>query len=491
MYQKFTAQGMLCALLFVSGSVFSQSPGGIARHSVWLQGNFFADSLQTQTLNFNPVTTLQNNKQTFNFPGTVDDLRKSTIFTVFQHPDLMQNKPVWQMSDGNGDIQLTTKAVSSISQETNMVFGDSLAGLFQPGKPPTVISTYIRRERASDADGGDNKGINIQFGPPAVGGHAVPAQGVIAELIVYETILKDKDIARIETYLGLKYGITLQRNYVNSGGQTIWNRKEDKLYSNNIAGIGRDDQLALYQKQGTSSSATDQLIIGVNQIAAANSANTGEINDGDYLIWGDNALPFKFDPKSQPTDVGVLLSDKKWLMESAGASAESLLTGLSINTKSLQPFDLSGVNFYLVIDRSGTGDFKPQDCSYVLPDQIDEAGTARFSGIKWDTDRSGKDVFTFGFNRKLPENMVDGNIRSFHVYPNPVTTGNYQVTVTLDQPGEVNMMIYDDHLHLVETRKASGQSDYMFTGHISKAAGVYVVKLITNGKVYSKILIVQ
>jgi len=492
MYKKFTAQPALLALLFLSGSLYSQSPGGIARQSLWLKGNFFADSTQTRTMNFNPATMLGVSSEGVKFPGTIDDLRRATIFTVFKNTDINQDNPVWQLSDGSGDLKFTTRQVSSNSQKTNMVYGDSLADFLQPG-PQSLLSTYIRRERAQDDASANNKEVLIQFGQSTASAQPEKSQGLIAEFIVYETILKDKDIARIETYLALKYGITLQRNYINSGGETVWNRKEAKLYSNNIAGIGRDDQSALYQKQGTSSSSPDQLTIGVSQISPLNSTNTGVMNDRDYLIWGDNARSFRFDEQSKPTEGDVLLSEKKWLMESAGESVHAVSTQLNINTKSLLPAGVSGSNFYLVIDRSGTGDFKLRDCSYILPDLIADDGTASFSGVKWDTDRSGKDVFTFGVNRKLPDNALDGSgkMLSFQVYPNPITNGNYRVAVTLEKPAEVNMLIYDDHLRLVESRKMSGQSDYLFSGNLRAASGVYVIKLVANGKEYSKILVLQ
>jgi hypothetical protein len=492
MYKNFTTLWALSGLLLFSGSLFSQSPGGISRNSLWLKGNFFKDSTLASTLNFNPATLLDGVNPGIKFPGTIDDLSKSTIFTVFQQPDISQNNLVWELSDGNGDVGLSTRQLSSMSQKINLAFADSLADFFKSG-PQSIISTYIRRERAQDDANAGNHDAVIQFGRLNSSNQSEQAQGLIAEFIVYETILKDKDIARIETYLGLKYGITLQRNYLNSAGQTIWNRKEAKPYSNNIAGIGRDDQSGLYQKQSTSSSGTDQMIIGVNNIVRLNSNNTGQINDKDYLIWGDNDSPFNLEENknNKPRDGNILLSEKKWLMKSSGTSVNTITTQLKINIKTLLSSDVSNQNVYLVIDRTGTGNFNLKECSYFMPDNITDEGIASFSGINWDTDRSGEDVFTFGVNRK-PENVDEsGKIISFNVYPNPVTNGNYQVAVTLDKPAEITMQIYDNHLRLIESRKLNGQSNYRLSGHLNVPAGVYIVKLLTPGNVYSKILILQ
>jgi hypothetical protein len=498
MYKNFARLWVLFGLLLFSGSLFSQSPGGISRTSLWLKGNFFEDTTLARNLNFNPATLLDEVSPGIKFPGTIDDLRRSTIFTVFQQPDISQDKMVWELSDGHVDVKLSSRQLASMSQKTHLAFADSLPDLFTSGSQ-SIISTYIRRERAQDDANAGSQDAVLEFGrlnkskqPDQA--QALPEQGLIAEFIVYRTILKDKDIARIETYLGLKYGITLQRNYISSDGETIWNRKEAKTYSNNIAGIGRDDQSGLYQKQSTSSSGTDQMIIGVNKIVKLNSLNTGLINDNDYLIWGDNGSPFKLEQNknNKPRDVIILLSEKKWLMKSAGISANRLTTQLKINIKTLLSPGVSNHDVHLIIDRSGTGNFNIKDCSYFLPDNISDEGIASFSGINWDTDRSGKDVFTFGVTHRKHENIVEsGKILSFQVYPNPVTNGNYQVAITLDKPAEVTMQIYDNQLRLVESRTVNGQSSYHLSGHVNGAKGAYIVKLLTPGNIYSKILIVQ
>ena len=493
MYKNFTTLWTLFGLLLFSGSLYSQSPGGISRNSLWLKGIFFQDSTMARTLNFNPATLLEKGSAGIKFPGTIDDLRKSTIFTVYQQPEISEDKQVWEISDGKGDLKLSSRQLSSISQKSNLAFADSLSDFFKSGSQ-SIISTYIRREKFQEDENAGSKDVLIRFGRLNTSNQPDQAPGLIAEFIVYETILKDKDIARIETYLGLKYGITLQRNYLNSDGETIWNRKDAQLYSNNIAGIGRDDQSCLYQKQGTSASGTDQLTIGVNNIVRLNSDNTGQIVDKDYLVWGDNARPFDLEQNKKPRDGGVRLLEKKWLMKSSGITAHKLTTQLKVNAAALQSDDLSNQNIYLVIDRSGTGNFNLKDCAYFLPDNISEDGIASFSAINWDSDRSGKDVFTFGVNnRKETENSVveSGKILSFNVFPNPVTNGNYQVAVTLDKPGEITMQIYDNQLRLIESRKMNGQSTYRFTGRVNGSAGVYIVKLLTPGNIYSKIMIVQ
>ncbi len=492
MYNTFTRGAMAVVLCLSFNSLLAQSPGGIARQSVWLKGNFFADSVSTPSLNFNQATSMDNNRSPIRFPGNMQDLRRATIFTVYQFPALEHDAPVWKMNGGFGDLLLSSQQVYSESGKMKMVFAKT--GKEATKKPETVITTYVRQQNTSSAaDAANSNEVAIQFGNPAVSLQAGQSPGLITEFIVYETILKEKDIARIESYLAIKYGITLEKNYVNSLGKTIWNRKTENLYSNNIAGIGRDDRSTLYQKQGTSYNSPEQLIIGVNKIASSNRNNTGQLKDKDYLIWGDNALNFTLNPNTDPGSGDILLSEKKWLMKSSGKTTGAISTELKINTITLLPPDVPKEYFCLAIDRSGSGDFAPKNCTYVTPDNISADGIASFSGIRWDTDGSGKDAFSFGLKTSMSAdvstNADAAKLLSFHVYPNPLTDGRYNIAVTLDKPADIHVEVYDIHLHLVDSKKASGQAVYLLPGKINAASGSYIIKLFTPGKEFSQIII--
>ncbi len=491
MYNTFTRGAMAVVLCLSFNSLLAQSPGGIARQSVWLKGNFFADSVSTPSLNFNQATSMDNNRSPIRFPGNMQDLRRATIFTVYQFPALEHDAPVWKMNGGFGDLLLSSQQVYSESGKMKMVFAKT--GKEATKKPETVITTYVRQQNTSSAaDAVNSNEVAIQFGNTTPSLQPAQSKGLVAEFIVYQTILKEKQIARIESYLAVKYGITLERNYVNSAGQTIWNRKTENLYSNNIAGIGRDDLSTLYQKQGTSCSSSDQLTIGVDKVAVSNSKNTGELNDKDYLIWGDNARNFTFNPGSDQNGSNILLTEKKWLMKSSGKTARTIPTELKIDTKTLLTADFPKEYFCLAIDRSGSVDFAPENCTYITPTSISPDGIASFSGIKWDTDGSGKDAFSFGLKTKVNDVMTDADaakLVSFQVYPNPTTDGHYNIAVTLNKPTDIHINIYDIHLNLIETKKASGQANYLIPGKINASSGSYIIKLYTPDKEFSQIII--
>ncbi len=133
--------------------------------------------------------------------------------------------------------------------------------------------------------------------------------GRIAEVITYSTTNNDADLTqernRIQSYLAVKYGITLgvngtSQDYVDSDGTVIWDQSANAGYNYDIAGIGRDDVSELNQKQSSSvNDATDGtgliegiLTFGLTDIYDTNSdnktSNPTTFNDKEFLMWGNN-----------------------------------------------------------------------------------------------------------------------------------------------------------------------------------------------------------
>lgn len=133
----------------------------------------------------------------------------------------------------------------------------------------------------------------------------------IAEVITYSSRKNDADLTqernRIQSYLAVKYGITLGTNgtsqdYVDGGGNVIWDQSVNSSYNYDIAGIGRDDISELNQKQSSSiNNATDGgglteglLTIGLTDIYDTNnqniSTNPTAFSDRQYLMWGNNGV---------------------------------------------------------------------------------------------------------------------------------------------------------------------------------------------------------
>ncbi len=119
--------------------------------------------------------------------------------------------------------------------------------------------------------------------------------GNIAELIVLNRSVGPDERNQIESYLAIKYGITLgingvSQDYVDSDNTTIWDQSEDSgAFNYNVTGIGRDDASGLNQKQSRTVHTTDDIVIGVKEVASTNSANTNTFfADKTFLVWGND-----------------------------------------------------------------------------------------------------------------------------------------------------------------------------------------------------------
>jgi len=119
--------------------------------------------------------------------------------------------------------------------------------------------------------------------------------GRIAEVISFSNRKNDvSERRRIETYLALKYGITLgvngtSMNYEDSNGTVVWNTTTNAGYNFDIAGIFRDDSSQHSQKQSKSINTTEVMTIGLTDILTTNSANANTFaTNRSYLVWGSN-----------------------------------------------------------------------------------------------------------------------------------------------------------------------------------------------------------
>lgn len=129
----------------------------------------------------------------------------------------------------------------------------------------------------------------------------LPCKIDIAEIIVYANTLSAAERNKIESYLAVKYGFTLNQsavynnNYVSSNALVTWNRSANSAYASDITGIGRDDATALLQKQSKSVN-TSSLVTLYNGtypggvFPLTNSANASVFPaDQHFLLTGDNA----------------------------------------------------------------------------------------------------------------------------------------------------------------------------------------------------------
>lgn len=157
-------------------------------------------------------------------------------------------------------------------------------------------------------------------------------QGGIAEVFAYSTDHVNSggdELQRINSYLAIKYGITLRDaagtgvpDYLSSNSVVIWSADDNDGYNNNIAGIGKDDNSALHQKQSRSNKAGQQVLIGTTGLANTNGENGTGLNEGQFLVWGDNGQSKALGVPHEKIEGGVNLNlrfNAVWKVQNTGS----------------------------------------------------------------------------------------------------------------------------------------------------------------------------
>ncbi|MCI3938811.1 LamG domain-containing protein [Chryseobacterium aahli] len=114
--------------------------------------------------------------------------------------------------------------------------------------------------------------------------------GDIMEVLWFKRVLTSNEQSRINSYLAVKNGVTLNENYLSTASAVVWDRTNNAGYNNNVFGIARDNLTALHQKQSGSTNTGQKLVISTTGFADSNAANTTTLTEGQFLMTGDNGL---------------------------------------------------------------------------------------------------------------------------------------------------------------------------------------------------------
>ncbi|MDI5887260.1 LamG-like jellyroll fold domain-containing protein [Flavobacterium yafengii] len=148
----------------------------------------------------------------------------------------------------------------------------------------------------------NNLQYNLGVGRFTLGGNVASyLDGRMTEVVSYSTPKTALEQQKIQSYLAIKNGVTLHaagstttddlcdENYLDSSGSTIWDAVTNSGYNYDIAGIGRDDNTLLNQKQSKTENPTADISMGLGDLMDVNSNNTNTFDtDKKFLVWGNN-----------------------------------------------------------------------------------------------------------------------------------------------------------------------------------------------------------
>jgi hypothetical protein len=482
----------VCSLLSFIELHAESTSRELARPLVWLKEFNQSSDFRESGLNFNPCTGFKSGAVS---PGLKDDIRSlecATIFTVYVDSLFEKEKSIWQITGGFGDMKLTTRSMTSRSGKMNIPYEDKK----RKGSKQACINTFCNRG-CNTFTGNDFSLMRpeLSFGGELAAEQPGERLHTLAEFMLFDRELDGDEIQITESYLALKYGISLEGDYLVSTGDILWDAGENQSHSIDIAGIGRDDRTGLYQKQSTAFGSDEKLVIGVNRIYSSNAKNNSLLYDLNFLLWGDNGETFRLNTTNAAKAGQMLLSPKSWLMDVKGDSTSKYATQLTIDTRKFLAGDYSKDCFFLVIDRSATPGFPAAGRTYIRPDSISRDRIAYFNDIHWDTDGSGKDLFTFGFRPSLYpaalEDRLSSGAADFEVFPNPTSNGKFQTVIHLEKPADVLVQVYDLSGRLVYAKERKGESEYIIDHRIDGPAANYIIRMLTPDAELFRVLVSQ
>ena len=450
----------------------AQFPGGVQGVSSWVMPELFEDQrvelwektgttflgLQNNLtfMNYNPALSLSPEIDVEKIALGKKDLSQLQVFSVYLPQDTIQEKAVWCISSANQDALLLTTHRLADLQEGRFInnLGDK--------KNQAQINTYQRFLNKSTSES-----YHVSLGKKGWK-QSIPIQnftGKFAELIIYDRVLSSIQKAQVETYLALKYGLGLDassgQSMYNSLGDKIWDAQKNAKYSTHVAGIGRDEGGNLYQKQSGSVHFDNIFSLALNEFSDHNLTHPGQLSDQQYLIWGATTADLRLENKI-PGQVQKI--NKHWQLKQINFTAEQ--TQLRFQVSDL-PFEKKAEEIYwLVIDRSGSGDFSPEHTSYIAQDDSAIEDIAQFSAISWGA--NGKHLFTIAVGPKLIPKLWVAAANCDE--PNP---GTFEIGAEGGLPP-----YHFSLLHLSSHKKQEWQSSDASTRFIhSAAAGQYELSI--------------
>ncbi len=313
-----------------------------------------APTYTTSGWNFNPKITFKNGYfLTSNNNIITGDM---TFYVVFNSVQTDSNPSFWKNpaiiggeNSGQQDFQLAMHGGKLFFKGTyGNNFGAETSDTYNSGSPYIVAVTrkksssgsiylYVNGTQRASASS-DNNSLSVdddqRLGIGNSYYYSSDAQfvGGVSEVIGNSFVSSSAGRGTYESYLAIKYGISLPGNYYASDGTTTW--ASTSGYQNDVHGIGRDNTYGLNQLSSKSENpGTDILTIqSGNSFSTPTNAQTGvALTDKQFFITGHNNGSTS---TVSTLSAGINTIARKWYAQTTNM----------LPTESFQ-FNLSGTNF--------------------------------------------------------------------------------------------------------------------------------------------------
>ena len=439
-------------LLGFNSYMFSQVKSSLLKDCLWIKGSeaniISADSLNIsadllkKTLNFNPIVDFSKDNISKKYKNLIT--KKGSLFVVFKSNHTDENI---LLTVQRANIKATlTNIKMQCDKDITLNKGDAKTG--------TSVSYLFNKNSLSGKRNGNLAFDDLLY-------NDTEFQNQLIELIYIPNYLNDKQKNVVESYLAIKYGISLNKenNYYNSKGDKIWDVKENNEFNKHVTGIGREDVLLLNQKQ-SSNSLQDGLTIGIDKIKLSNGKNKSLLSDNTFIMWGDNG---KNTLLEKQTDNAEKRIKRIWKVITTSIDGLTYKTQIKFDKK-LMVFEIGSTTpdrdfMWIAIDSTRSTEFNYTNSKYIKA-TLNNENEIVFDNVKFNTKTNY--LFTVV---KAPEYLIS-QINSttktdtknqpnsgYTLFPNPVVANEkFSVQFNLNDPSEVSIQITDINGKIIKSK---------------------------------------
>ena len=371
------------------------SPGGVRGAEAWLR-----TEINNNIIGWTDYAG--DNVKLTNPNGAVYTKSVSTPFFFNFHPALTVSSNALKTVLGHTSLKQSTTIC--------VVAPESITGNLIGSLP--CVYTQFHASQPDHSLWGENQTAEIPLAevtPGSASGRLIP------ELIVWQRILNPLERLQAESYLALKYGITLNSSYYDADGNIIWDRSRNGAYHHRVAGLSAESHARSFlpylsttshELGGMASSQSYKQAFWQNVIGGAPSADhllvmgrlpDHPMADGEHLVWGDNGGTLA--AVNTSSDGIWHYMNRQWKVSARTTDTVSQCNTAILNYQKTGDAALAGHAYgrvAMIIDPSGQGDFSTIDGSfrfahYESHDSLRGAITFHDFGL------DDGDVFTFGW----------------------------------------------------------------------------------------------
>lgn len=316
-------------------------------------------------LNYNPTLEFNDNNYTFSNTDLPDGADDRSIFVVASTNDIGSWRYVLGTGTfgGNGGFDFGNRAGSGVVFITTHSAQEGQTGSWSPLGTARLAygavtggTLYIGVNGAALVSGGS--GVNTVLDAAAnIGANSGGSErwyGSISEVIMFNRTVSDTERQRVNSYLALKYGFSLDQttpqSYLASGSNLMWDKDATGAgtYNNGLFGIGRDDSSNLAQLKSRGQTSTNVIILEADGEGSNGNPSFNDIANLEFLVIGDNNGAASWTTTGAPSGYSIL--SRQWKKQEQGDVGSVILDFDVADSDFNIPTPLDNDDYYFIYD---------------------------------------------------------------------------------------------------------------------------------------------